>query len=293
MQRYYVTTDQTADFPKELYKDAFGIIPMTYVLDGVLYDGENTPFLSSRDFYEKLSEGKDASTSMVSVEKATAFFESILKDGMDVLHISFSSALSGCYESYVQAASLLKSKYPGRRVAVVDSKCASAGEGLLVYYVLKKRDEGAELEENEAYATQLRDHIGHAFTVNDMFHLYRGGRVSKATAVVGSTIRIKPVLMVSEEGKLIPTNNVIGRKIAVRTLADKMEAKGKSYKNDLILIAHGDCERDALILKETLLSRFGRQNIIITEIGAVIGSHCGKGVLALFYLAADKHPFLK
>lgn len=293
MQRYYVTTDQTADFPSTLIEKDFKIIPMTYVVDTTLYDGVNTPFLSPHDFYEQLSQGKHSTTSMVPVEESEEFFEAILKQGFDILHIAFSSALSGCYEGYVQAASNLKKKYPDRNIKVVDSRCASSGEGLLVYYVLKKRAEGATLQENADYATDLRNHIGHAFTVNDMIYLYRGGRVTKTTAIMGNAIKIKPVLMVSDEGKLIPTNKVIGRRPALHSMVDKMEAKGKGYTNDLVIISHGDCEDDALALKKMVNERFREQNIIITDIGPVIGSHCGKGVLALFYLAQDKNPFTK
>lgn len=288
MYDYFVTTDLTADFPPELSEEGFGIIPMSYAVDGVEYDGKNRAYLTPHEFYTLLENGKLSTTSMVSAEDAYEFFADKLREGKDVLHISFSSALSGCYGSYLKAAEKASREFPDRRVAVVDSKCASSGEGLLCYYVLKKRAEGATLDENEAYANKLRDRIGHVFTVNDMFHLYRGGRVSKGAAIVGQAIKLKPILMVNDEGKLIPVSNVIGRKIALRSLVDKMETDGGSRGNDCIIISHGDCREDAEFVAEKVRERFGERRIIITDIGAVIGSHCGKGVLALFYLADNK-----
>ncbi len=288
MSGYFITTDLTADFPQCLKEDEFLIMPMSYVMDGVVYDGKETPYLSSHDFYTLVEQGKTPTTSRVPVEEAHEFFTAILAKGKDILHISFSSALSGSYEGYLQAAEKAMSEYPDRKVVVVDSKCASAGEGLLCYYALKKRREGATLEENAEYVTDLREHIGHAFTVNDLYHLYRGGRLSKGAAIVGQAIKLKPVLMVDENGALVNISNVLGRKIAVRSLVDKMEHDGANYKNDVVIIAHADCPEDAALLEEKINERFGKQNIVTTDIGAIIGSHCGKGVLALFYLAENK-----
>ncbi|MEG1529243.1 MAG: DegV family protein [Clostridia bacterium] len=288
MYNYYITTDQTADFPQELVKDDFKILLMSYNINGVLYDGIETPFLPSHEFYTMLSAGIESKTSMVTLAHATDVFKEILDAGHDILHIAFSSALSGNYNSSFKAAETLRPLYPNRKIEVVDSKCCSAGEAMLVYYAMKKRDEGMSIEDNAAYATELREHIGHSFTVNDMYHLYRGGRVSRGTAIVGNAINIKPVLMVNEKGELIPIGSVMGRKKALRALVDKMEVKGKNYTNDIITISHGDCLEDALALKKLVNERFGEQKVIITEVGAVIGSHCGKGVLALFYLSNDK-----
>ncbi len=293
MTKYYVTTDQTADLPSSLYEDDFAVIKMSYVLDGILYDDKERAFLSPEEFYAQLVSGKFASTSMPSEEDSQAFFETILKQGYDILHISFSSALSGSYEGYLNAAKRALTNYPDRQIRVIDSLCAACGEGLLVYYALKKHTEGASLEENAEYILDLRHHIGHAFTVDDMLHLYRGGRVSKTTAVVGQTFKMKPILMVSEKGELIPTNTVIGRRSALKVLVDKMEAKGSGYKNDLIIIGHCDCYDDAMILKTMVEERFGKQNIIISPISPIVGTHLGKGGITLHYLCSDKVPFVR
>lgn len=293
MNKFFITTDKTADYPDFLMKDEkdFAVLDMSYVVDGNLYSCSDG--LSNKEFYSLLSEGKTSSTSMVSVENSQAFFENILKDGYDILHISFSSALSGSYDGYLKAADGAMKNFPERKVAVVDSLSATCGEALLVYYVLRKRDEGASFEECIRYASALRDHIGHVFTVDDMMHLYRGGRVKKATATVGKALKMKPVLMVSDKGELVPTNTLMGRRPALKTMVDKMATKNEGYDDKLILIAHCDAYDDAITLKRMVEQRLGKTNVQIAEISPIVGTHLGKGGLTLFYLAKDKVPFIK
>ncbi len=291
MKKYVITTDMTADYPASLNENDFHVINMSYVVDGVLYDGKTNPYLSTQEFYSLLASGKNSSTSMVTEEEAKDFFGQFLREGVDVLHVSFSSALSGCFNSYVSASKALECEYPNNKVVVVDSLCAASGEGLLCYYALRKRDDGATIEENSTYLTSLRDHIGHVFTVDDMFHLYRGGRVSKSTAVVGQALKMKPVLMVSDEGKLVPTNTMMGRKLALRTLVDKMVAKSKGYDNKVAFVGNCDAMEDALTLKKMVEDKFKGIEVHIAEISPIVGSHLGKGGLTLHYLCEDKIPF--
>lgn len=281
----------TADYPAQLEEKDFFVIDMAYVLDGVLYDGKTNPYLSTADFYSALAEGKTSSTSMVTTEEAKEFFGKFLKEGYDVLHVGFSSALSGCYESYVSAVKELESIYPNNKVVVIDSLCATLGEGLLAYYALRKRDEGATIDENADYLNDLRHHVGHVFTVDDMNHLYRGGRVSKTTAVVGEALKMKPVLMVSDQGKLVPTNTMMGRKLALRTLVDKMVARTKGYDNKIAFIGSCDADKDAELLKKMVEEKFPNVKVLIGDISAIVGSHLGKGGLTLHYLCSDKIPF--
>lgn len=293
MDKFFITTDKTADYPDFLMKDEkdFAVLDMSYVIDGTLYSCADG--LSNKEFYDLLSSGKTSTTAMVSVEKSQEFFENILRQGYDVLHVSFSSALSGSYDGYLKAADGAMKNYPGRKVEIVDSLSATCGEALLVYYVLRKRDEGASFSECARYATELRDHIGHVFTVDDMMHLYRGGRVKKTTATVGQALKMKPVLMVSDKGELVPTNTVMGRRIALKTMVEKMEIKNEGYDDKLILIAHCDAFDDALQLKQMVESKLGKQNVQIAEISPIVGTHLGKGGLTLFYLAKDKVPFIR
>lgn len=292
MQKYYITTDQTADFPPCLAEKDFSVIEMSYVIDGVLYDGKLNPYLSVKEFYSALANGKTATTSMIPVEVSQEFFEDLLRQDYDILHISFSSALSGCYQGYLTAAERALKNYPNRKLIVIDSLCAACGEGLLVYYALKARREGMTIDENAEYINNLRHHIGHAFTVDDIMHLYRGGRVKKTTALVGQALKMKPVLMVSDKGELIPTNTLLGRRQALRALVDKMEAQ-RIGGDDVILIGNCDAYDDAVILSRMVEECFGKLNIIINDISPIVGAHLGKGGITLHYLCKDKIPFTK
>lgn len=294
MKNYVITTDMTADVPEQMLatKEDFYVLDMSYVLDGELYDGKTNPYLSVKDFYNKLAEGKMASTSMVTVEEAKDFFAPFLENGQDVLHISFSSALSGCYNSYVSASKELEEEYPNNRVVVIDSLCASSGEALLCYYALKKRDEGMSIDDNGEYCTNLRDHVGHVFTVDDMNHLYRGGRVSRGKAVIGQALKIKPVLTVSNDGKLMAVDTKMGRKPALRSLVEKMNARlTDEYPNDLFIIGNCDAMVDAEVLKNMVLEKHPDANIMFADVTPIVGTHLGKGGITLLYLCSDKPPF--
>ena len=295
MEKYIITTDMTADIPATMLESAndFYVINMSYVLDGALYDGSSeNPYLSAKDFYAKLAEGKMASTSMVTVEEARVFFASFLEKGQDVLHLSFSSALSGCYNSYVAAANELSETYPNNRVVVIDTLCASSGEAILSYYALRRRDEGMSLDDNAEYLSNLRHHVGHVFTVDDMTHLYRGGRVSKGKAVVGQALKMKPVLTVSHDGKLVHTDTKMGRKPSLRALVDKMDARlTEEYPNEIYIIGNCDAMDDAEVLKDMVLAKHPDANILFADVTPIVGTHLGKGGITLLYLCSDKTPF--
>ncbi len=288
MNNFFITTDQTADFPSQIAEQDFAILPMSYVIDGVIYDGETTPYLPTNVFYDLIEAGKVSKTSMTPVEKCEEFFENIAKTGKDLLHISFSSALSGSYGAYVEASKRVMAKYPERKIMVLDSLSASAGEALLCYYAFKMRAECQNIEETYAYLDGLRHKIGHIFTVDDIMHLYRGGRISIYSATVGNAMRVKPILIVNEEGMLVPIAKIISRRLAIKTLADKIVEQVKLIPNELIIIGHGDANTDAVYLKNLILEHCPGKRIILTEIGAVIGSHCGKNVLAGFFIADSK-----
>ncbi len=294
MENYIITTDMTADVPEQMMKTEkdFHVLDMSYVLDGQLYDGKTNPYLSVKDFYAILSSGKMASTSMVTVDEAKEFFSPFLQQGKDVLHLSFASALSGCYNSYVTAAEELAKDYPNNKVVVVDTLCASSGEALLAYYALRRRDEGMSIEDNAEYVSNLRHHVGHSFTVDDMNHLYRGGRVSKGKAVVGQALKMKPVLTVDTEGKLVHTDTKMGRKIALRTLVEKMDARqSDEYPNELLIIGSCDAQEDAEALKAMVLAKHPDANIMFADVTPIVGTHLGKGGVTLLYLCSDKTPF--
>lgn len=289
MSEYFITTDTGADFPPSYLEDNFAMLPLSYIIDGVDYDGKTRAYLPLGQFYDMLESGKTASTSMVPTAAVYEFFADIIgKTGKDILHISFPAAMSGCYEACKEAASKISVDYPGRRVVVIDSKCASVGLGMLCMYALRKRREGASLDENVAYITDLRDHIGHAFTVNNLMYLYRGGRLGRGSAVVGQVMNLKPVIMVDERGALVNISSVMGRKKAMRALVSKMLHDWAGKEDDLIVIGHGGCADDAAALEAQVTEAIGERKIVVTDVGPIIGSHCGKGMLALIYIAKNK-----
>ena len=229
-------------------------------------------------------------TAQVNPEDARALIEPYLKAGKDVLHIAFSSGLSGSYNSARIAGEELQEEYPDRKIVVIDSLAASLGQGLLVYLAQKKKEEGKTMDEVAQWVMEHRLNMVHTFTVDDLNHLYRGGRVSKTTAVVGGVLNIKPVLHVDDEGKLIPVGKVRGRKKSLLALVDMMEEKLGSYKNscDTIFISHGDCEQDAQFVVDKIKEKYPIQTVLMNHVGATIGAHSGPGTVALFFVGENR-----
>ena len=287
MSNYVVTVNSTVDLPKAWLEERnVAIVPLKYTIEDKTYvDMEG---LSSKEFFGKLRDGEMAVTSQVNPDEARELLEPILKEGKDILHLAFTAALSGTYNSMRLAAEELLEEYPERKIMVVDTKCACMGEGLLLYYVLKKKEEGASIEEVYTYAEELKEHIGHYVTVDDLNHLHRGGRVSKTSAVLGSMVKIKPILIVNEEGKLEVVAKERGRKKAMNTIVDMAVKHTGNYKNEIVMITHGDCLEEAEYLAGIVKEKMGVNNILINNIGTVIGGHTGPGVLAVFALADHK-----
>lgn len=290
MSNYVVTTDTSADLPEQYYREhQMTVMPLSCILDGETY-ARGAKELSTAEFYAKMREGKMPTTSQVNPEQAKQRFEPLIKEGKDILHIAFSSGLSGTCGSARIAAEDLMEEYPERKIIVIDSLCASLGQGLLVHKTLEKQKEGLTLEELAAWCEEMKMHIIHSFTVDDLFHLYRGGRVSKAAAVIGTMIQLKPVLHVNNEGKLIPLSKVRSRKKSLQALVAAMETRQGSFadKNDIVFISHGDCEEDAEYVKTLVEEKFGIHKFIISPVGNVIGAHSGPGTLALFFLGDNR-----
>ena len=287
MSNYVVTVNSTVDLPKAwLDEREVKVLPLKYTIEDQTYvDMEG---LSSKVFFAKLREGKMAVTSEVNPDEAREKFEPILKEGKDILHLAFTSGLSGTYNSCRLAAEELLEEYPERKIMVVDTKCACLGEGLLLYYVLKKKKAGATLEQAYAYAEEMKEHIGHYVTVDDLNHLHRGGRVSKTSAVLGSMVKIKPIIIVNKEGKLEVVAKERGRKKSMNTIVDMAVERTGDYKNEIVMITHGDCLEEAEYLAGIVREKMGVENILINNIGTVIGGHTGPGVLAVFALADHK-----
>lgn len=285
MSEYVITTDNNSDLPEKYLKDhGVGCMYLSYSMDGTNYTHEN--FLPEHEFYEAMRNGSMPTTAQVNPENAKALLEPYLKEGKDILHIAFSSGLSGTYNSSRIAAEELMEEYPDRKIIVVDSLSASLGQGLLVWLAQQKKELGQTLEDVADWAEKNKLKMVHLFTVDDLNHLYRGGRVSRTTAIVGSMLNIKPVLHVDNEGKLTAIGKVRGRKKALQELVKLMDEKIGSFGADCdtIFISHGDCEQDAQYVAAKVKEKYNIKNIIINQVGATIGAHSGPGTMALFFV---------
>ena len=281
---YRIITDSCCDFTPAQYKQ----YDLTFTPMTVMYKGEpHDDYLDEKSIkmvYEGLRNGETATTSAVNPDGWAKVIEPALKEGHDALVMAFSSGLSTTYQSAVIAANELAEQYPDRKINVVDTLCASLGQGLLVMYACQKRDEGLDLDQLTQWVDENKGNLCQWFTVDDLMYLKRGGRVSAATALVGTMLKIKPVLHVDEEGYLINVAKVRGRKASIEALANKLGQLGLPGKNDLITICHGDCIDDAKYLEQLLKEKYGTKEVFIGYTGAVIGSHSGPGTLAIFFL---------
>lgn len=281
MSDYVVTVNSTVDLPKEwLEKRNVPVIPLRYTIDGETY--EDMAGLSSKEFFQKLRDGKMATTSQINPEEAREALEPFVKEGKDVLHLAFSSALSGTCNSMRIAAEELKEEYPDRKIIVIDTLCACLGEGLLLYYVLKLKNEGKTIEEVETWVEENKLHVCHNVTVDDLNHLQRGGRISKTAAVLGTMVQIKPMIHMADDGSLQVIGKERGRKRSLNKIVEKAVEQSKGWEQDIVMITHGDCLEDAQYVAELVRTKMGIENILIHNIGTVIGSHTGPGVVAVF-----------
>lgn len=281
---FEIITDSACDLPDEYYKtNNIDCVPLGFTMNGIVYGGEDGESMPVKEFYAKLRDGAMPNTFQITPEQAKLHIEKFALSGKDVLVVAFSSGLSGTANNFALAAKELSEQYPDRKIYVVDSLCASMGQGLFVDYIVKKADTGATIEETVKYAEDLRPHICHYFTVDNLFHLKRGGRVSGATAVIGTMLKIKPVLHVDHEGHLIPIAKAMGRKKSISALVEHMKELEALSEGDPIFISHGDCADDVEYLISLIKAQFGERKIVVNEIGSVIGTHSGAGTVALFF----------
>lgn len=284
---FQIITDSCCDFPTPMYGQlGLTFVPLTVEFRGNTFDDKNDDTL--KDMYQGLRAGEVAKTSAVNPSRWSQAMEKALAAGKDVLVLAFSSGLSTTYQSAVIAAEELKDAYPDRKIQVIDTLCASMGQGLLVWYACKKRDEGLSLDEVTQWVLDNRPHLCHWFTVDDLMYLKRGGRISAATALVGTMLQIKPLLHVDDEGHLINMTKTRGRKAAIDAMVKKAQELGAGYDNSTMFISHGDCLSDAEYLSRQLKEKCGVKDVVISYVGAVIGSHSGPGTLALFFLGSHR-----
>ena len=286
MRDFAIVTDSCCDLTAALAEElSLTVLPLSFHIG----DQDCRNWLDGRDmdfhqFYEKIRRGTPATTSAVSVGDFQESMRKLLENGNDVLCISFSSALSTTYQSAAIAAGDLRSEFPEAKIFVVDSLCASLGQGLLLYLCAQQKREGRSIGEVRAYAEATKGNICHWFTVDDLNHLKRGGRISAATALFGTMLSIKPVMHVDDGGHLTPVSKARGRKASLLALVDQMEKNAADSAHGPVFISHGDCEGDALLVADEVVRRFGNNDIHLNYVGPVIGNHSGPGTVALFFV---------
>lgn len=291
-RQYVIISDTTTDMGIEYYKENnVQLLYFHYTMD----DEEHVQYMESdlsvKEFYDRVRAGSMPKTSQVAYEDAFNLFESIVKEDKDIFYLSFSGALSGSYQTITMAANDVMEKYPDSIVKVVDSVSACGGEGLLLDYCVKRRDQGAELDELVEYAEVLKYNTIHLFTVMDLNHLHRGGRLSKASAVFGTMLGIKPVLYFNDKGQLLPYSKVRGRKQSLDAMAKQMKEKYKPGENEEIFINDADAREDAEYLGKLIMKMMPDvKKVRYGNVGAVIGAHSGPGTVALFFIGKDREP---
>lgn len=287
MSNYIICTDSGCDIRADVLSEwkvpCFNLI--------FKFDGEDDELtekdITISEFYNRMRDGKVAKTSAINPETFKQEFKNILENGNDILYIAFSSGLSTTFNSARIAAEELSEEYPDKKILVLDSLCASAGQGLLLYLALKKQTEGASIEETAKYIEDIKLQLCHWFTVDDLVYLKRGGRVSPTVAFVGAVLGIKPVLHVDNDGHLISKSKARGRKAALEALLNKYEELAVE-KDGIVFISNADCESDAGFLKNELETKFGAKVELITQIGPVIGAHSCPGTMAIFFIGNER-----
>ncbi len=288
MERLFqIVVDSGCDMTDEYIKNnQIEQIIMGFSMDGEEFGGEDGKILDRKEFFERVAKGSMPKTYQVTSEVAKIHIEPYLKQGKDVLLVGFSSGLSGTFSCYERARDELLKDYPERKICLVDSLSGSLGEGLVLDYVVRKANEGASIEEVCEYGNKIAKSVKSIFTVDNLFHLKRGGRISSATAIVGSALKIKPIIQADKDGKLETLGKVIGRKHSLTELVKRLFGFRKS-DDKRIFICHGNCEEDALFVKKLILEKLPDAEVMIEFEGTVLGSHSGPGTVALFMKCLD------
>ncbi len=289
MKDFIITADSNSDLLGEYIKEKkIGIIPHYYDLEGITYGDEIN--LTPKEFYDKMRKGLMPTTMASNPEVIRKTFQGYVDQGLDILHISFSSALSGGCSNVVSGANEICEENPGAKIIVLDTLNASMGEGMFVMKAVQMKEEGKSIDEIAAWLEEHKQDFCVYFTVDDLNHLHRGGRISKTTAIIGSMINIKPILYVNPEGQLVAKSTARGRKKSLSTICnDMIDCMGK-YKDaeDPICIAHGDAREDADFLAEMIREKLPSRKLIINYVSPSIGAHSGPGAIGLCFMGEKR-----
>ncbi|MDR0404836.1 MAG: DegV family protein [Oscillospiraceae bacterium] len=290
MPDYVIFTESTSDLTKEQISN-FGVevIPLSFSIGKNNYKNDlGERDLTSKNFFDLLRKGNMSTTSQINMVEFMENFEKTLKQGKDILYLGFSSALSGTYASALAAKKELSTKYPDRQILTVDTLSASAGEGLVVYLASKNKKAGFSLKKNALFVEKNKLKVCHWIVVDSLDHLRRGGRVSQASAFLGSMLGIRPILYVNNEGKLVPVQKVRGKKTALDKLTERIKETILPDADCTVFVCHADAISDAEYLAESIRKGLDVEQIFINDMGPVIGSHAGPGTIALFFMGSQR-----
>lgn len=290
MSEYMIVTDSSGDLSQSMVEElGVSVLPLSFIIRGTtLKNYPDDRDMSAKEFYQLLAEGEMATTAAVNVHQYVEFLTPELEKGKDVLILAFSSGLSATCQAANLAAGELRESFPERKIYVVDTLCASLGQGLLVSYAAQRQKAGESIEAVRDWCEANKLRICHWVTVNDLMYLKRGGRISAATAVVGSMLSIKPIIHVDDEGKLVNVAKARGRKGALDYLVKKAGELGEDLAGQTIFISHSECEEDARYVGDQIQAQYGTQGTRYNNIGPVIGAHTGPGCVALFFLGSPR-----
>ena len=287
---FEIITDSSCNLTNSVIKElGLHILSLTYQFGDEVYktfdkDKEN----DLKVFYSRLRNGETATTSLVTYESVEELSVPLLEEGKDLLYIGFSSGLSGTYNVTALAFRDLREKYPDRKLIAIDTLAASLGEGLLVYKAAKMRLDGKSIEECADFLEKTKLHLCHWFTVNDLYFLKKGGRVSASTALLGTLLNIKPVMHMDNDGHLILKGKVRGRKASLDALVNKAGDLGIDLASQTVFISHGDCVEDAEYVRDQMKEKYGVSDFLINYVDCVIGAHSGPGTVALFFMGKER-----
>jgi len=286
MRDYVIVSDATLDLPYSVIKEyGIRVIPMGVDINNEVYNFHpDEKELKIDEFYEKLKAGADAHTTQITPIVFTEYFKNILNEGLDLLYIGFSSGLSSTYNAAKLVEGELASEYPDRKIYCIDSKCASIGEGLLVLHAAIQKKNGMTIDELKLWVEEHKFDPRHWFTVKDLFYLKKGGRVTSVEAIVGTALRIRPVLSTDENGKLVVVSKIRGTKAEIDFLINRMVTEGVDLSSQIVIVGHGDNLEQAMKLEQEIRSMNIVKDVIISRIGPVIGTHTGPGMLALVFM---------
>lgn len=290
MDTYKIITDSTTDITPAMVKELdLEIVPFHFIMNGTTYENRiDEKAMKTKDFYDRLRKGEMSTTAQINSDDFIKRLTPILDKGQDVLYIAFSSGLSGTCQGAMIAKNELQEKYPDRKIYVFDSLAASMGQGLMVYLAANMKKSGSSIDEVFKWLGKNVLKLAHWFTVEDLNHLKRGGRVSAGAALVGTMLGIKPVLHVDNEGHLVSVSKVRGRKQSLDALVNKMEETAINPAEQTVFLSHGDSLEDAKYVEQKLKERLGVKKVYINYIGPTIGAHSGPGTIALFFVAKER-----